>query len=169
MRLPWTASALKTNESLEWVFALPAEDGADDIELKFPIEFLVEGIPLSLQASGQSKDAWKEEIRTAFGLVIPAHSWATESPVSVTIFYFPDGRMIGDIDNIIKPIIDAFKPRIYVDDQQVERVVAQKFESGGAARIDNPTPKLAEALDKEPPIVYIRIDNEISRNNNKSW
>lgn len=77
--------------------------------------------------------------------------------------------MIGDIDNIIKPILDAFKPRIYVDDQQVERVVAQKFESGGAARIDNPTPKLAEALDKEPPIVYIRIDNEISRNNNKSW
>ena len=70
--------------------------------------------------------------------------------------------MNGDVDNIVKPILDALMPRIYVNDSQVERVWVQKFESEKSFRIDNPTVKLAAAIDTEPPIVYIRIDNEIS-------
>lgn len=38
--------------------------------------------------------------------------------MSVTIFYFPDGKMDGDIDNIIKPILDAMSAHIYIDDSQ---------------------------------------------------
>jgi crossover junction endodeoxyribonuclease RusA len=135
---------------------------ADDLEPTFPLELLLEAVPLSLKASSTSRDAWKEQIRMAVNKILDPSGWATESPVSVTIFYFPDGPMNGDIDNIVKPILDALMPRIYVNDAQVERVWVQKFESERSFRIDNPTVKLAAAIDAEPPIVYIRVDNEIS-------
>jgi Holliday junction resolvase RusA-like endonuclease len=135
---------------------------ADDVEPRFPIEFQIEAVPLSLQASAASREAWRQQIRTVIDQTLDPSGWATESPVTVTIFYFPDGPMTGDIDNIVKPILDALKPRIYVDDSQVERVWVQKFESERAFQIREPTAKLAEAIDTERPVVYVRIDNEIS-------
>jgi crossover junction endodeoxyribonuclease RusA len=137
-------------------------DVADEIESRFPIEFQVEGVPLSLQASPASRDAWKQEVRVVIDQTIDPSGWATESPVLVTIFYFPDGPMTGDIDNIVKPILDALMPRIYVDDSQVQRVLVQKFESERSFQFENPTAKLAEAIDTERPVVYIRVDNETS-------
>jgi len=140
-------------------------DIADDLEPRFPIEFKIEAVPLSLQASSSSREAWKAQIRAVVDETIDPAGWATDSPVSVTIFYFPDGPMTGDIDNIVKPILDALAPRVYVDDSQVQRVWIQKFESERAFQIENPTVKLAEAIDTERPVVYIRIDNEISSDN----
>lgn len=32
---------------------------------------------------------------------------AFQGPVAATIFYFPSAAMQGDIDNIVKPILDA--------------------------------------------------------------
>jgi hypothetical protein len=40
-------------------------DVTDEMEPSFPVELAIEGVPLSLQASGRSKEAWKEEIRDA--------------------------------------------------------------------------------------------------------
>jgi crossover junction endodeoxyribonuclease RusA len=137
-------------------------DVTDEMEPSFPVELAIEGVPLSLQASGRSKEAWKEEIRDAVDGTLDPSGWATESPVSVTIFYFAEGQMYGDIDNIIKPILDALMPRIYLDDGQVQRVLVQKFESIRAFQFENPTATLATAIDTEPPVVYIRIDNETS-------
>ncbi len=37
-------------------------------------------------------------------------------------------RNAGDIDNIVKPILDALCHHIYMDDRQVQRLVVQKFE-----------------------------------------
>ena len=136
-------------------------DVTDDIQPQFPVELLIEAVPLSLQASPISRETWKGLIRTVIDETINPGRWATESPVSVTILYFPDGPMTGDIDNIVKPILDALMPRIYVDDSQVERVWVQKFERERSFQIEDPTAKLAGAIDTEPPVVYIRIDNEI--------
>ena len=113
-------------------------DVTDDIETQFPVELLIEAVPLSLQASPTSREAWKELIRTVIDETINPSRWATQSPVSVTILYFPDGPMTGDIDNIVKPILDALIPRIYVDDSQVERVWVQKFERERSFRIGEP-------------------------------
>lgn len=70
--------------------------------------------------------------------------------------------MTGDVDNIIKPIVDSLCSVIYEDDSQVDRIVVQKFESDRFFRIENPTSELAAVLETEPPIVYIRIDDEVS-------
>jgi len=150
------------DEGLLSIIPIETLNIVDDLEPAFPLELLLEAVPLSFKASPASRDAWKEQIRVAINTILDPSGWATESPVSVTIFYFPDGPMNGDIDNIVKPILDALMPRIYVNDAQVERVWVQKFESEKSFRIDNPTVKLAAAIDAEPPIVYIRVDNEIS-------
>src|ERR1700683_5139477 len=138
-------------------------ESPDDIELKFPIEFKIEAVPLSLQAKGPSQQRWKQQVWEAAKRAVGGATWATTSPVYVTIFYFPDGPMQGDVDNIVKNILDGMNTCVYLDDRQVQRVIVQKFESdGGVFSFSNPTPKLDDASDTEPPIVYIRIDSDSS-------
>jgi crossover junction endodeoxyribonuclease RusA len=85
--------------------------------------------------------------------------WATMGRVAVTLFYFPDTPMQGDIDNIVKPILDALGRHIYVDDSQVERVVIQKFEPGNVFLFSAPSAVLANALQIRKPLLYVRLSN----------
>jgi crossover junction endodeoxyribonuclease RusA len=140
-------------------------EAQEDVELKFPIEFKIEATPLSLQAKNKNKERWKQQVREAARRAVGCSTWAASSPVFVTIYYFPDGRMQGDVDNIVKNILDGMNTCVYLDDQQVQRVIVQKFESEAAVfAFDNPTPALIDAADTEPPVVYIRIDSDSSLN-----
>jgi hypothetical protein len=66
----------------------------------------------------------------------------------------------SDIDNRIKPILDAMARCVYMDDNLIERIVAQKFEPPVFA-FQNPTGVLASALEAETPMVYIRTTNDV--------
>lgn len=68
--------------------------------------------------------------------------------------------MAGDIDNIVKPILDALGSHIYRDDRQVHRVLVQKFEPGNIFPFGAPSPTLEEALLREKPILYIRLSDD---------
>ncbi|MEA2951057.1 MAG: crossover junction endodeoxyribonuclease RusA [Alphaproteobacteria bacterium] len=68
--------------------------------------------------------------------------------------------MQGDVDNIVKLILDAMKRYIFIDDHQVERVVVQKFEPGNVFNFSNPSEVLIEALNSEKPLLYIRVSND---------
>jgi Holliday junction resolvase RusA-like endonuclease len=132
------------------------------IEIDFPFEVVIVGAARSLQASATSKQAWKTHIRQRVSELLPEGAWATIENVHVTIYYFPDAEMDGDIDNIIKPILDAFSGPIYIDDRQVERIVVQKFEPD---RFDQnlsifiePSEALAGAIGLIGPRVYIKIE-----------
>lgn len=137
----------------------------------FPLEFFLIEVPLSLQASSKSKERWKATVSEA------AHQraeetvewiWLESDPVAVTIFYFPTAPMTGDIDNIVKPILDALKGIAYIDDNLVERVVSQKFEPQVDWEFKSPSAQLTAALDaistvdEQQPVVYIRIDDDLS-------
>ena len=90
------------------------------MELSFPIEFLVHGTPVSLQAKrAASREEWKGRVKAASSTVIPDHHYASEERVAVTLFYLPSEAMQGDIDNIVKPILDSLCKHIYMDDAQV--------------------------------------------------
>jgi crossover junction endodeoxyribonuclease RusA len=84
----------------------------------------------------------------------------------VTIFYFPNAGisagMQGDIDNIIKSIRDRMKHVVYPDDGVVERVLAQRFEPGLLWEIQTQSPQILNALGTTPPLVYIRVDDDLS-------
>ncbi|RZI38020.1 RusA family crossover junction endodeoxyribonuclease, partial [Herbaspirillum sp. HC18] len=64
--------------------------------------------------------------------------------------------------NIVKPILDSLKGVAYLDDQVIERVTVQKFEPDGGWEFLNPSDRLTAALDMEPPVVYIRIGDDLS-------
>ncbi len=68
--------------------------------------------------------------------------------------------MEGDIDNIVKLIVDALCHHIYLDDGQVERVVVQKFEPGNGFEFATPSEVLKRALGSPKPLVYIRISDD---------
>lgn len=131
--------------------------------IAFPIEFVIAATPLSLQASAPSRKRWGSRVAEAARAVLPEWVWLEEAAIAVTIFYFPPAAMRGDIDNIVKPILDALRRVAYRDDQQVDRVWVQKFEPGSLFVFRDPSPVLAEALDRSAPILYVRIDDGVSR------
>ena len=146
------------------------------VELKFaslfPLEFHLAAIPLSLQATASSKERWKatvsEAARQRAEDTVDLVWLEDDTPLAVTIFYFPTAPMAGDVDNIVKPILDALNGQAYLDDKVVERVVSQKFEPDTGWSFGAPTHQLAAALDtisaaeERQPVVYIRIDDDLS-------
>lgn len=128
------------------------------VEIEFPLEVMVPGVPLSLQASAASREAWKERIQAAAKRELPEGHFAAEGPIKVTIYCFTDAPANFDIDNIVKPIFDSMSRFIYLDDKQVERLVVQKFEPGRLFTFTSPSATLAETIDAEGPRVYLQVD-----------
>lgn len=128
------------------------------VEIQFPLEVVIQGVPLSLQASAQSRERWQERVRAATRPELPEPHFATQDPIKVTIYYFPDAPMNGDLDNIVKPILDSLGRFVYVDDVQVERIWVQKFEPGRLFTFKDPSPRLAAAIETEGPRVYLHLD-----------
>jgi crossover junction endodeoxyribonuclease RusA len=130
------------------------------MELSFPIEFLVHGTAVSAQARlPEAKNQWKERVKAASTQVIPQPHFASDAPISVTLYYLPDEPMQGDIDNVVKLILDALSRHIYLDDKQVERLVIQKFEPGVAFTFTNPSPIFASAIAGSRPVLYVRLSD----------
>lgn len=130
------------------------------MDIQFPLEFLVRGTPVSHQAKRpEARQQWKERVREASNEALPDGHFASDDRIAITLYFLPDGRMQGDIDNIIKPIMDAMNTHIYMDDSQVERVVVQKFEPGNVFDFKQPSQKLAAALEHEKPVLFVRVTN----------
>ena len=131
------------------------------MELDFPLEFIVNGTPVSAQARRpESIVAWKDRVKEASRASLPEGHFAFEDQVGVTIYYVPDTEMQGDIDNIVKPILDALCKHIYIDDRQVERVLVQKFEPGRVFEFQAPSAALGDALNAIKPATYVRLSND---------
>jgi len=128
------------------------------LEPTFPIEFLVEGTPVSHQAkSARAKAEWKARVKRASSKVLPEGHWVTYDRVSVTIYYFPATEIEGDIDNIVKLMLDALKQHVFSDDSQVERLVVQKFEPDRVFQFELPSSILEQALRAPKPVSYVRV------------
>ncbi len=136
-----------------------------DQETLYPIEFFIAATPISLQASPRSRERWKASVAEAARQRIKETDelrFLDRRPLALTVYYFPVAAMIGDIDNILKPIMDALIHVAYMDDNDVERVVVQKFEPQVERDIAEPSDQLAAALDADAPVVYIRVDDDLS-------
>jgi crossover junction endodeoxyribonuclease RusA len=124
-----------------------------------PIEFNVIGTPVSSQSqNATAKQQWKTKVLEAARSVIENGSWAINEPkLSVTLFYFPDSIMVGDVDNIVKLTVDALWPHIIQDDNIVDRVVVQRFNPSSDYGFSSPTERLISAMAVADPVLYIRI------------
>ena len=72
-------------------------------------------------------------------------------PLAATIFYFPPTEMDGDVDNIVKLILDGMITVIYPNDRLLERVIVQKFEPGVVSIFNSLTSTFAEAIERTAP------------------
>jgi Holliday junction resolvase RusA-like endonuclease len=137
-----------------------------DTSLPFPIEFVIRDTPRSHQsANSKGKERWKRR----FGEIAGRHVktlrdfyFIDHRPLTATIFYFPPAAMSGDVDNIVKLIVDGMVAVIYPDDRLLERIIVQKFEPGVEAVFHSLTPTLETAVETDPPVIYIRIDDDLS-------
>jgi hypothetical protein len=124
-----------------------------------PLEFLVHGTAVSLHASPKSRAAWKATVEASARAALK-DAWALTGRVSITIYYFPKSGRPGDIDNIVKPILDGMAACIYIDDNQVDRIVVQKFEPGHGFSFGASTLALSEATDASHSVIYIRVTDD---------
>lgn len=132
-------------------------------EIPFPVEFLLRETPLSSQAQPASRQRWQSRIAAGAKAALPEWVWLDHRPVAVTILFFAPAEMQGDIDNIVKPILDGPGTVAYPDDRVVDRVWVQKFEPGTLFACRDPSSILAGALETPAPVLYIRIDDGASR------
>jgi len=144
----------------------PGNDSAtfaerDSVSIAFPFEFIVYGTPVSLQnATTKSKERWKELVKASSRDYLPEGHFAAQGAIAVTLYYFPDAPMQGDVDNIVKLTIDAMANDLFGDDRLVERVVVQKFEPQRVFPITDPSPILFECMSGDnKPALYIRLSD----------
>ena len=137
-----------------------------DGETLYPLEVVLQGTPVTLQSKNTSRrEAWKDRITEA-----TRHrqqetyelGFLDDRALAVTIYYFPSAPMDGDLDNIVKLILDGMRGLAYLDDRAVERVAVQKFEPDAGWEFVTVTDQLAVALDTEAPVVYVRVDDDLS-------
>ena len=62
-----------------------------------------------------------------------------------------------DVDNIIKPLLDAMGTVVYADDSQVRKVVSEKVDLTSTNTIQNPSPLLATALENYSEVLHIIV------------
>lgn len=131
----------------------------------FPLEFFIEETPKSLQASSRSKEQWRATVKwAATARIQQTVGWhyLDDRRLAVTIFYFSPAEMERDIDNIVKPILDGMIGVAYLNDRVVERVLVQNFERGIEKSFTDISQIFADALDKDEPVVYIRVDDDLT-------
>ena len=137
-----------------------------DISLPFPIEFVIRDTPRSHQsANTKGKQLWKRKVGEIAGThlkTLREFFFIDQRPLAATIFYFPPTEMDGDVDNIVKLIVDGMVTIIYPDDRLLERIIVQKFEPGVESVFRSLTPTLEQAVETDPPVIYIRIDDDLS-------
>lgn len=126
----------------------------DNQDVALPITFVVRGVPLSGQARGRA--GWIAKVRGAAAL-----RWGGAFPiggeVSVVVWYF--FRRGGlDVDNMLKPILDALKGVVYQDDGAVSQVIGRKTKLARGLRIRGATAALDEAVSDGSDFVFIKID-----------
>ncbi len=122
-------------------------------------EFAVLGTPASAQSKGRKKDAYKQRVAEAARTA--TRDWsepdAAGSTVSVWMVYFYLGDTNLDVDNFIKPTLDAMCEVLYRDDRQVVQVLARKTRIDDLVVVSLSSPALADALREKRDFVLIGL------------
>jgi len=123
--------------------------------MPLPFEFVVYGVPRTLQAKTNSKRAWKAKVSRAASQTWPQSASKINTEISANVIYFYSNDIL-DIDNILKPILDSLD-RIIEDDSQISQVLGRKTPINGLV-LQSPSPILASAIQHGGDFVYIELD-----------
>ena len=123
-----------------------------------PFEFVVDGPPVSQQARRRARvRRWTEEVRRSAAQDWPVGEFPEMGPIMLTIIYFYDTVEI-DVDNILKPILDALKGLLYMDDNQITDILCRKRNFNSNLRIENPSSMLVDRFSRGKEFLYIVVE-----------
>ena len=124
----------------------------------YPIEFIFDGPPLSLQSKkGAKKTAYKNRVALAAQAVLPNNFQPTTDDVVITITYYYE-NIIGDVDNIIKPIQDSLNGIIYDDDNKVVDSRSRRKDINGSYKIKNASSVILQGFANGRDFVHVKIE-----------
>jgi crossover junction endodeoxyribonuclease RusA len=123
-----------------------------------PFEFIIKSRPLSIQAKKCSLERWKKLVKQeAENKWMPSRQQA-DSPVCVTLICLLDEASV-DIDNIIKPILDALKGLAYLDDSIITDVIARRRKLTGNFDLSHVSPVLLGGFAHGGEFTYVHISD----------
>ncbi len=130
-------------------------------EFEEPIRLWIEGRPQSFRKNKASTSRYLERIKNAASALIPAPTESTR--LDVEIFFETERSLRADVDNVIKPILDALQGIAYLDDRQVRSVKVTALPSGEPYRLSGwMDSEILYRLKKEPPEFLINIYDRFS-------
>ena len=99
--------------------------------------------------------AWTRSVKNAAESI-----WGDEPPltgeVAVTISYFYGGKSL-DVDNVPKPVLDALKGLVYLDDRQVSDLLCRKRRLRGYVHILAPSSLLMETRARLREFLHVSV------------
>lgn len=125
-------------------------------------EVVIAGTPVSLQTKRRtSHDRWKLTVQRAAEMQVPegeALGGYDHPDLDVALVYFHRGPMDGDLDNIVKPILDGLTGPVWGDDRQIARLVVRRVRLDGLATVLGTLlpERVQDALRDEEEFVYVR-------------
>lgn len=122
------------------------------------LEFIVDGTPASLQAKSATRRRWKTKVTKMATNAASHMPGQTTNHVQVTVVYFYESGSL-DLDNILKPILDAMTNVIYEDDTQVVNIIANKRNLNERVTLRIPSIQLASKISKASnDFVWLKLD-----------
>ena len=122
-----------------------------------PIEFVIDGPPVSQQARRRERvRQWRDTVRRSAEQHWPTEELPVTGPIMLTIMYFYDGVAM-DLDNLPKPILDALKGLVYLDDDQITDIVCRKRNRNSDLRLENPSSLLSEGFRRGNEFLYVVV------------
>jgi Holliday junction resolvase RusA-like endonuclease len=126
--------------------------------MPLPLEFAILGPPVSQQARRRDRvRAWIQQVRQRAAAYWGSELPSTE-PVMVSITYFFDG-VDFDVDNIPKPILDALKGLVYVDDRQVTDLICRKRRHSDDLAMDMDSLPIGDLLIAHGQFLVIQVSD----------
>ncbi len=122
-----------------------------------PFEFVIDGPPVSQQTRRREKRRnWIDEVQNAAKRYWPTDELPSSSLIMVKITYFYEDISV-DVDNMSKPILDALKGLVFVDDDQVSDLLCRKRSLRETFRVENASDILVARLNMEGEFLHIIV------------
>jgi crossover junction endodeoxyribonuclease RusA len=127
-----------------------------ELEPSPDFEVCVHGQPVSAQtARRRVLQAWKLRVREAC-----AEVWTDQPPIGeqviIRVTHYCE-KVLGDVDNLIKPIQDALQGVVYWNDRQVSDTIGNRRRINGSFVVRYMSMPLAAAFSDGRPFVHIRV------------
>jgi Holliday junction resolvase RusA-like endonuclease len=122
-----------------------------------PFAFVIDGPPVSQQARRRERvRQWRDAVRQVAEQVWPVGELPVTGLIMLSITYFYESIAM-DVDNLPKPILDALRGLVYLDDEQITDVVCRKRNLRSTFRVENPSSVLADGLSRGHEFLYIVV------------